>query len=354
MGKEPLSSRGSGRNRAVDLVKTIAICDVVVSHVDVPAFSAGAVGSPAWLCALFWASITHVSVSLFLMASGTLLLDPGRPMTLKKLYTKNFPRLLAALLFWAFCYHLAGLLAAGQLSAAGLAQAVRDTLLFRHEEHLYYLHIMLLVYAFLPVTRLIAQHTDRRQLRYLLGLWFLLGIVYPTVRPFPPFTELAGIPTQWLMNMTYASIGYTLLGYDLSAYGKTVRRWVWAAMMAAGFLLAFGGSWAMSAAEGALNTHFLEGMSIGICLAAAGIYGLCLSAPVPERAGRGAALVSRASFCVFLVHIFFLKLFGRLGLTALAGPAIVSVPLVSLLILLCGVGTWCVLSRIPVVKNWLV
>jgi surface polysaccharide O-acyltransferase-like enzyme len=338
----------------VDLVKTVAIGDVILSHVAVPAFSAGAVGTPAWLCALFWASITHVSVSLFLMASGTLLLDPDRPLTLRKLYTKNFPRLLAALLFWAACYKLFGLLLWRQLSAASLLQAAKEVVLFRHEEHLYYLHIMLLVYAFLPVTRLVARHASRRQLQYLLGLWFLLGILYPTVKPYWPFTLLVGIPTQWLMNMTYASIGYTLLGYYLSVYRGGSRRRPWLLTAIAGFLVTFGGSWAASAMEGKLNTHFIEGMGVGVCLLAVGIYGLCLSAPIPERLGKGLTWISNASFCVFLVHIFFLKTFARFGLTALAGPAIVSIPLVSLLILACGCGTWWVLSRVPVVKNWLI
>ena len=37
------------------------------------------------------------------MASGALLLEPGRSCS-AQLYTKNFPRLLIALLFWAVCY----------------------------------------------------------------------------------------------------------------------------------------------------------------------------------------------------------------------------------------------------------
>ena len=89
------------RNQAVDLVKTVAICAVIVTHVTAPAFGMGDVGSAPWLTALFWASVSHASVPLFLMASGALLLDPGRELTLRKLYTKNFPRLLIALLFWA-------------------------------------------------------------------------------------------------------------------------------------------------------------------------------------------------------------------------------------------------------------
>ena len=343
------------RSSAVDLVKTVAILDVLISHVAVPAFAADAVGTPAWLCALFWACVSHVSVSLFLMASGTLLLNPDRPMTLKKLYTKNFPRLLVALLFWAVCYKVFSLLAFSQLTAPALIQALKEVVLFRHEEHLYYLHIMLLVYAFLPITQLVAAHADRRQLSYLLGLWFLLGILYPTVKTFWPFTLLVGIPKQWLMNMTYASIGYTLLGRYLSAYHSGAhRRWPWALTALAGFLTAFCGSWAASSAAGKLDTHFIEGMGVGMCLIAVGVYGLCLSVRIPEAAASVLEYISKASLCVFLVHIFFLKAFAHFGVTALVGPAILTVPMMTLLLLGCGCLVYEVLRHIPLVNRWLI
>lgn len=342
------------RNHSVDLIKTIAICDVLLSHVTVSAFAAGEVGSPPWLCALFWACISHISVSLFLMASGTLLLDPNRETSLKKLYTKNMPRLLAALLFWAVCYKVFGLALAHGLSGPALVHAMKEVVLFRHEEHLYYLHIMLLVYAFLPITQLVAAHAGRRQLEYLLGLWSLLGILYPTVKTFWPFTLLVGIPQQWLMNMTYASIGYTLLGRYLTAYHTRTRRLPWLVLGVAGFLTAFFGCWTASAAAGKLDTHFMEGMGVGMCLLAVGVCGLCLSAPIPAAVGRVAEYVSRASFCVFLTHIFFLKLFAYHGLTALTGPAVVTVPALTLLILGCSCGVYEILRRIPVVNRYLV
>lgn len=341
------------RNSAVDLIKSVAILDVLISHAAVTAFSAGDVGSLPWLTALFWACISHGSVSLFLMASGELLLAPKRELTLKKLYTKNMPRLLIALLFWACCYK-AFALAPGALTAENLIQAAKEVILFRHEEHLYYLHIMLLVYAFLPLTRLLAAHMDRRQTEYALALWFLLGILYPTVRTFWPFTLLVGIPKQWLMNMTYASIGYTLLGWYIAAFRRETNRRAWVVMALAGFAVAFGGSWAASVAEGTLNTHFFEGMGLGMCLLAAGVYGLCHGAALPVWLARGAAYLSRASFCVFLTHIFFLKTLSRLGFNARMGGAWWSVPAVTLTVLACSCAAYEMLRRIPVARRWLV
>ena len=338
-------------NRTIDLVKAAAIFGVLLIHV-----SAGCLNralSAPWLSALFWNALARPAVPLFLMASGALLLPPEREMTLRKLYTRTMPRILAALFFWAACYKLAFLALMDSLTPWDLEAAAKNLLLFRHEEHLYYLHIMLLVYAFLPVTRLIARHGDRRLLEYALGLWFLLGILYPTLRTFWPFTLLGGIPVQWRMNMAYASIGYTLLGYWQTAAHPRPRRES-CALLLAGFLLTFGGTWAASAAAGKTDGHFLEGMGAGVFLEALGIWGLCQSVPLPERAGRAVTYVSKASFCVFLTHVFFLQLFARHGLRAADGPVLLAVPLVSVLLLACGCGTYALLSRVPGVRRWLI
>lgn len=341
------------RSAAVDLVKTAAIYGVLLVHTAAPVLTGGEIGSPAWLTGVLFAALSHGCVPLFLMASGALLLDPDRPMPLKKLYTRNFSRLLLALLFWAACYKLFALCLQG-MTLPGLIQAAKEVLLFRHEGHLYYLHIMLLVYAFLPITRLIAAQADRRQLEYLLGLWFLLGILYPTVKTFWPFTLLVGIPQQWLMNMTYASVGYTLLGRYIAVYTGRVRHLPWMLAIAAGAAMAFCGTWAASHGDGQLNMHFLEGMGVPMCLLAVGIYGLCWSVPIPAGLGRAAEYISKASFCVFLTHIFFLKAFAHFGVSAFMGPVVLTVPLLSALLLACGCGTYEILRRIPLVNRYLI
>lgn len=338
----------------MDLLKTIAIWDVVLSHVAAPAFTAGPVGSLPWLIALFWASISHVSVSLFLMASGQLLLAPERDLTLRKLYTRSIPRLLLALLFWAGCYQVFNMVLWDCLTWPNIIAGLKALVLFRHEEHLYYLHIMLLVYALLPCTRLLARHGDKKLLAYLLGLWFLLGIVYPTVRTFWPFTLITGIPTQWRLNMTYASVGYTLLGFFLARHvPKPDRRWPWVLCLTAGVGLTFGGAWFQSAAAGALDTHFLEGMGVSVCLTAVGVWGLCRTVRLSPRAARFVTYISRASFCIFLTHVFFLKLLAARGLNALAGPVVLTVPLLTALIITLSCLVYALLSRVPIVSRWL-
>lgn len=342
------------RNRTIDLVKTIAIFGVLLIHTSAGGVSGLRAGSAPWLSNLFWNALARPAVPLFLMASGALLLPPERELTLKKLYTKNMARLLAALFFWAACYKLVFLTLMDSLTPWDLEAAIKNLFLFRHEEHLYYLHVMLLVYAFLPVTRLLAGCGNRRLLEYALTLWFFLGILYPTVRTLWPFTLLGGIPVQWQMNMAYASIGYTLLGHYLTVARPHPRRSLCLLALLAGFLLTFGVTWAASMAAGKPEEHFLEGMGAGVFLETLGAWGLCQSISLSEWADRFVTGVSRASFCVFLTHVFFLQFFARHGLRTAEGPALFTVPLISLLLLACCCGVYTLLSRVPGVRRWLI
>lgn len=359
---------GAGRERdtAIDLIKAAAIFCVVVIHCCGRGYSFPVL-SVQWTSAVFWGSAARAAVPLFFMCSGALLLDPDRPLTLKKLYGKNILRILAALFFWAAAYKLYHLLvetgwdafrfqAPAEWLWPGLLQAGKELVLFRHEFHLYYLHIILLVYAFLPVTRILAGRASRRELGYLLLLWFALGILYPTLIHYWPFSLYykSGIPKQWLMNMTYASLGYGMLGY-------CQRRWPLgrgksAALLAAGFAVVFGGTVLSSARSGSLYEGFLEGMSVGVALMAAGIFGLCtaLGSALKGRTARFAARLSEASFCIYLSHLFVRYAFDRLGITVLLLPCAVSIPLLSLAVLGLSYCVWLVLRRIPGVRRWLI
>ena len=349
-----ISDTRSYRDEKIDLVKTAAIWNVVLCHVAAAPFSGGTVGTTPWFAALFWTSLAHACVPLFFMASGALLLKPEKELTLKKLYTRMLPRILAALFFWALCYKLVYLALMDSLTLPDVTDAVKHLLLFHHEEHFYYLHITILAYAALPVTRLVARYADRRLLEYALALWFLLGILYPTVRTFWPFTLLSGVPVQWWMNMTYASIGYMLLGYYLSSYHPRPSRGLSGILLLAGFLLTFWGTCFLSYAAGRPDGHFLEGMGAPVFLVVLGMWGLCQAAELSPSGGKGVAFFSRASFCIYLTHIFCLQAFARWGLRAVDGPVLVTIPLISGLIVCCCCAGYVVLSRVPVVRRWLI
>lgn len=339
------------RDPALDLVRSVAIFMVVATHVTTAALYLP-IGTAGWWQGLIWGALIRPSVPLFFMCSGALMLT--RDIPLRRLYGHNLLRVVIAMLCWAFLYRLYYLLPGG-LTLAGLWDAVKHTLVLDHEFHFYYLHILILVYFFLPPVRVFLRSAARREEEYLLAGWFLTGILFPLLKTVWPFTLVGPIGTRWLMPMAYSAIGYSVLGHYLRSYGDTVRRRWYLLAFGAGLLLTFAGSAAESLSSGVLSTRFMEGMSPGPALMSAGIFGLILSARRPtESLSRVAGRLSRASFCIYLVHVFFLYLLQGAGITSAARLPLLTIPGITLLILLLSWLVYEVLARIPVVKDWLV
>lgn len=338
----------SERNHSIDLIKTIAIFCVIVIHTCSPGYAEFA--SLNWNASLLWGVLARPAVPLFFMCSGALLLRPEKELGMKKLFFHSILRIVAALFFWAMFYQIYHLLKDDTLTAGALVQSIKEVILFRHEFHLYYLHIILLVYLFLPVTRILVQYANRGQLQYLLTIWLLLGIVYPTLRNFWPFQLLGGIPAQWAMNMTYAAVGYGILGYYLQQYPLSLK--CGAGIWIAGFLLTLGGTWWLSMKQGQLYQQLLQGMSAGVLLMAVGIYTVCTRlTPQTDRSQALCRLISKGSFCVYLVHVVFYYTFVPY---IPKFSCILSIPLFSLLTLVLSMVVYLLLSRVPVVRKWLI
>ncbi len=342
------------RDAGIDLVKAAAICCVLLLHTSTAGLSMPP-GSFSWWSAVIWTCAVRAGVPLFFMCSGALLLRPERELPLRRLWGKNILRIVLAMLLWAVFYKVFHLLMNGAFSAAALWQGFKEALLFNQEFHLYYLHILLLVYAVLPLTRIFVRCASGTEMRYALALWFALGILYPTLRTFWPFTLLSGIPLQWMLNMTYAAVGYGVLGYVLSRRALPQRVCFLAVL--AGFALILGPTTGLTLKRGVLEEHFLEGMGVGVCLMAVGLFSLLYRAGQVLQEGRFRAFItriSRASFCIFLVHAVWLNVFERRGLVASAFAPVVSIPLLAALNAALSFLSWRVLSKIPFVNRWLI
>ena len=339
------------RDPALDAVRAIAIVMVVAIHTASPALSAQ-VGTGSWWAALFWGSLIRPAVPLFFMCSGALLLS--RDIPLKRLYGHNFLRILVILLFWALVAQGYRLVAAG-ITPAGIWNAVKNVLLFRHETHFYFLHILLLVYVFLPITRVFVRNATEKELRYFLIVWAVTGILIPLLQYFPPFSAIAPVRDWYRMNIAYSSIGYGVLGHYLRQHGRTVPRKWYLLSLSAGVAVIFAGTALASLHEGRLVEIFLDGWSPGALLFALGLFGLVLSVRNWKPAlVRFTGRLSSASLCIYLIHGVFLEVLEKLGLTATVFFPLVSIPAIVILVIALNWLVYEVLCRIPIVRTWLV
>ena len=336
----------------VDVCKVIAILCVLLIHTSGDVLTVCAPDSKNFLEALIWSAPARCAVPLFLLCSGALLLEENRELPLKRLWTRNIPHLLLALFFWAAVYALYACAMAGTFTADALRAAGVDLLLWRHEAHLYFLPMILLSYAFLPVTRAFLRRADGNTVRYALILWVFFGILLPTAKSFGWLGGFGSLIRQLPLAMPWAAIGYTVLGSCLRKKPLGVKSAAGCVLL--GAAVCFFGTLALSRRAGSLQAQLLEGFSPGACLLAAGVFSLCMRVRLPAWAERTAAVLSRASFCVYLVHMLVLRTLYRAGLTTGICRPLLSAPLLAALCGAISFVIWLVLSRIPWVRRWLI
>ena len=206
----------------------------------------------------------------------------------------------------------------------------------------------------LPLPRRLVAAPDRRLLAYGLGIWFVLGCLAPTLKFFPPLSLIGGIPAQYPINLTWGAVGYGVLGYVLTreAPRHRPRTFVW--LYLAGTALTFGLTLIASLKTGGLYQVFLQGNSPGVCLQAAGLYGFCVSRWQDRDRWPVAETVSKASFCIYLTHLFVLDFLAGRGLSAGTLPPVWGVPVLAAAAFGGGFLVWLVLRRVPVVKTYLI
>ncbi len=340
------------RDSSIDLIKAFAIVGVLVIHVVSSVLTQTKVGSIEWISGLFWGSLMRASVPLFLMASGAIMLNPGKKLSLKKLYFHNIARIIVAMLVWGFAYKIYHLWVESQLNFSMIWYSFKRLLLFDQEFHFYYIHMILLVYVFLPITRHFAEKADKKLLKYTLCVWLILAILYPTLRAFSPFTLLSGLTGQWAINLSFSGIGYGLLGYYLKKYPLSFNKGV--LCTATGFLVTFVMTFYLSLKTNSLNEIFLQGTSIGVCILAVGIFTISSHVKCTNVIEKAVTFLSKSSFCIYLSHMFALYLFTYIGLTVSVLSPIVSVPLISTVALFISLIIYIVLSKVPVLRKWIV
>ena len=345
-----MKSNSLNRNISIDLIKAVAIIFVLFIHSCTFSFP---VSSKEWLISLFYRSVSGCAVPLFLMASGAVLLNPQKELSLKKLWFKNIIRIVLAMLFWGFIYNLWHLYDSSMLSFENVILSLKELFFFNQEFHFYYMHIILIVYVFLPVTRIIAGNSSKKQLEYLIAVWFALAIIYPTVWRYYPFILFGGMTTMYGINLTYASIGYGVLGYYLLKH--PFPKWISSIIFISGFFMTFGLTYFKSNECDVLYEHFLAGNGVPVCFMAIGLFSFVQGINIKKASlAKSISYISKASFCVYLIHILVMYVLKKNDINTSLAPIFVSIPLYAFTIFSISVFIYFVLSKIPLVKKWLI
>ena len=359
MSTAPLIIRASHLTRAdripyLDTLRSLSIIAVVLLHVAAWDWYRMPVASSNWQVLNAYDSLVRFCVPVFFMVSGALFLQPARNITIRSVFRKYLPRILTAYVVWSAFYAVLGTYGPG---GDGSLHTLATQFVLGHY-HLWFLFALAGLYLVTPLLRPLV--VDRKIAWY----FVVLAVIFASLMPFLtklPFVGhlLSQILDTMRLNMVLGYSLFFVLGYLLSTMRLTRKRVRLIALLGvAGVIATFGLTSLLSIWRGEPSARFYDFLAPNVIASAVAVFVL-VRAFSTHSSIEGTpphpliALVGKLSFGIYLVHPFFQWAYQQVGITAAFAPTIISVPLLTLLIIVPSALVASLLQRIPKVGSYI-
>ncbi len=303
-----MESKPAAVNFSVDLIRFIAIVLIILVHASgfpyrIPGPGITSMDVVNWFTANAYDALGMVGVPLFVMLTGALLLDPVKAEEpLRVFYKKRFNRIAWPFVFWTVVYFAWSFSVRAQpLTLFNIGQG----LIAGSYAHLWYLYLLMGLYAVTPILRVLVKHLNRRLFTYLILLWLAGTVITPFIHT---FTGFAFNPVVFVF---FDWVGYFLLGlYLLNA---NLRRSTAYLLAAVGLLGAIVGDWLVTASTGEQYIgYFHNYMSATMIIGASAVFFLLTTVPPNQiashaRANRVIHWVSQNTLPIYLIHMMVIE-----------------------------------------------
>ncbi len=156
----------------LDNTRIIAIFLVVLLHVSVGVQWPSEPGSLFWIYTTSTDVLVRCCVPLFVMISGALLLEPHKNESLGDFYKKRFSRILIPVLFWSMLYIVWGYFRENIQEPFTFSYVVERLASGKPYYHLWFMYMLMGLYAFTPVFRAIVAQFKTSELVFFVALTF--------------------------------------------------------------------------------------------------------------------------------------------------------------------------------------
>ena len=166
------------RKSYIDYMKGIAIIGVIIIHIATERLGDYSNTSDLVIYELFYA-MARFSVPFFFMVTGYLMLDSGRDLPIKKVYSKYILRIIVAAFVYGLLYKILRVILDDGFN--GIGNFIKDYLLEfatgKLEFHFWYVYAIIGVYIALPILRAFIKSSDRKLIEYFLLVWVIVNVL---------------------------------------------------------------------------------------------------------------------------------------------------------------------------------
>ncbi|MBQ8046604.1 MAG: acyltransferase family protein [Prevotella sp.] len=288
------------RLQYINLLRLLATVSVIFIHVGSLLISSQGLErqSPDFMFYEWCHQFFSFAVPVFVLISGSLLLDPAKEISYQKVFRKYTPRIVLALIIFGSLMCLAEAYTTRTADEGFLAILFRSAvnlLTGRSWAHMWYLYMLLGLYALTPLYKAFVNQSSPRDLHCLIGVLAVMCVVMPYLK----ITQL--VPFEGYIMLPVFLFLYPF-GYYISVYlrkGRTSCIVSLAVLVFYAFHVYY-----------CIKTGFeFRGYDIPTVLAAAAVFHL--GSFFTMKKSDLLENMSRHCFCIYIIHAVFLNAFFK-------------------------------------------
>ena len=347
------------QNRSIyhDLLRILSTLAVICIHVcsESLTWKEGQYSSATWSYLNIFDSISRFAVPIFVMLSGSFVIDKYKENFLKKLYTKNIFRMVCSFVFWSLVYVgfklLKNVLLHNPVNKKELIYSF-----IQGEYHLWFIPMVICLYAITPLLKEICSTKKNEQYFLLLAC---VPIIFNFVNYFITIQPLNYLFTKAGFQFVSGYTVYYILGHYLNKYEVQKKHRILIYIFAVFSVVAtvFVSYWHYNSGKAGV-TFLYDYMSPNVYITSVAFFLLfkynISKISFKERIQRFIVKLSSLTFGVYLSHIVFLKILNKTPLTVENIHPLVSVPLLVISIFVLSTITTWIISKIPVLKKYII
>jgi surface polysaccharide O-acyltransferase-like enzyme len=347
----PVKKKASEREIWLYCLTVSACCAVVWGHVAADLFISASTPFQWWVGNLT-DCLTRWCMTVFIMISGYLLLNPSKQYTYIEFYKKRAGRILIQLLFWAFFYSALTAVRHAYNGVPVTPNSFFMPILTGHPYyHLWYLYMLAGLYLLTPVLRSGMSKLSPRLLVVVCAGLFVIPITVNTYCWF--FLKTDFIDSYPFIVWPIYFLGYYLAGHLIVKKTRieTKTSMLFVALLSAIAVTALGCYILKEKYSLFVGTYLFSPVSPNVVFMTLMFFMLVKKLAAPLQQNKYLETGNALGFGVFLIHPFWIFFLGYMGLAATKINPVIGVPVVSITALVLSLITAIIVQKIPYIRK---
>ena len=294
-------------NKSLDVIKTVAIITVLMTHISASFVILFPSSSPEFIWGNIIDSLSRVGVPLFVMVSGALFLNEERHFETKSFFKKHLLIMIILLFVWSLVYGILYSVVSG-VSVWDYIFNFSGTLY----PHLWYMYMIIGLYLITPVLRLFVKKENSRYILYFIVLSICANYIPAFLGLFQNIFgfKIGNYTSRLYLNFASGYTTYYLLGWYLTSVeikAKAKKFLVILGGVSLVFMIILTQVFENSIPESYNYTY--DNLSILPFLYSLAAFVLLYRRENSNKGGKVCSFISKYTFGIYMIHVILLEIF---------------------------------------------